>query len=208
MKFKALAASLAAAIGLSMIQAAPASAAEPDPGTANKIDSSLTDRFRTEPASDFWITFDTKADLGPAKKITDWTARGRFVYDALTAAAKNSLASVSTELDRAGVKYTSYPIANTVLVKGAPSNSPSTWPRRCRSPRSTRRRRSPWSSPWTRRARLTRLPAPPARRPLRQAPPPGVWTPSAPPRRGPWAAPVRASPCPTSTRACNSTTPP
>ncbi|GAA1406967.1 hypothetical protein GCM10009662_39780 [Catellatospora coxensis] len=118
MKFKALAASLAAAIGLSMIQAAPASAAEPDPGTANKIDSSLTDRFRTEPASDFWITFDTKADLGPAKKITDWTARGRFVYDALTAAAKNSLASVSTELDRAGVKYTSYPIANTVLVKG------------------------------------------------------------------------------------------
>ncbi|MEU7825857.1 S8 family serine peptidase [Catellatospora sp. NPDC049133] len=118
MKFKALAASLAAAMGLSMIQAAPAFAAVPDPGPTNKIDSSLTDRFRTEPASDFWITFDTAADLGPAKKITDWAARGRFVYDALTAAAKTSLASVSTELDRAGVKYTSYPIANAVLVKG------------------------------------------------------------------------------------------
>ena len=119
MRLKALAASLAVAVGLSMIQAPPASAAEPDPGpAAEKIASSLKDRFRTEPASDFWITFDTGADLGPAKKITDWTARGRFVYDALTAAAKNSLASISTELDRAGVKYTSYPIANTVLVKG------------------------------------------------------------------------------------------
>ncbi|MFI5490790.1 carboxypeptidase regulatory-like domain-containing protein [Micromonospora echinaurantiaca] len=119
MRFKALAASLAAAVGLSIIQPLPASAAEPDPGAAaNKIESSLKDRFRAQPASDFWITFDTKADLGPAKKIADWTARGQFVYDALSAAAKDSLASVSAELDRAGVKYTSYPIANTVLVKG------------------------------------------------------------------------------------------
>ncbi|MEV4542110.1 S8 family serine peptidase [Micromonospora echinaurantiaca] len=119
MRLKALAASLAAAVGLSIIQPLPASAAEPDPGAAaKKIESSLKDRFRTQPASDFWITFDTRADLGPAKKIADWTARGQFVYDALTAAAKDSLASVSTELDQAGVKYTSYPIANTVLVKG------------------------------------------------------------------------------------------
>ncbi|MGY0004025.1 S8 family serine peptidase [Micromonospora sp. I033] len=119
MRLQALAASLAAAVGLSMIQPIPASAAEPDPGAAaNKIASNLKDRFRTQPASDFWITFDTKADLGPAKKIADWTARGQFVYDALTAAAKDSVASVSAELDRAGVKYTSYPIANTVLVKG------------------------------------------------------------------------------------------
>ncbi|MFG1655362.1 hypothetical protein ACGFIY_02385 [Micromonospora chersina] len=119
MRLKALAASLAAAVGLSMIQPTPASAAEPDPGAAaNKIESSLKDRFRAQPASDFWITFDTKPDLGPAKKIADWTARGQFVYDALTAAAKGSLASVSADLDRAGVKYTSYPIANTVLVRG------------------------------------------------------------------------------------------
>ncbi|MEU5565020.1 S8 family serine peptidase [Micromonospora musae] len=119
MTFKALAASLAVAVGLSVIQAPPASAAEPDPGAAaNKIASNLKDRFRTQPASDFWITFDTEADLGPAKKITDWTARGQFVYDALTSAAKNSLASVSSELDRAGVKYTSYPLVNAVLVKG------------------------------------------------------------------------------------------
>ena len=119
MRLKALAASLAAAVGLCMLQPLPAFAAEPDPGTAaGKIAPTLQDRFRQQPSSDFWITFETGADLGPAKKIADWTARGRFVYDALTAAAKESLASVSTELDRAGVKYTSYPIANAVLVKG------------------------------------------------------------------------------------------
>ncbi|SNY38684.1 S8 family serine peptidase [Paractinoplanes atraurantiacus] len=119
MRFKALAATLAAAVGLSMLQQLPASAAEPEPGpAAGKIESTLKDRFRSQPSSDFWITFDTGADLGPAKKIADWTARGRFVYDALTAATKKSLASVSPELDKAGVKYTSYPIVNAVLVKG------------------------------------------------------------------------------------------
>ncbi|WP_436534386.1 S8 family serine peptidase [Actinoplanes sp. HUAS TT8] len=118
MRLKALAMTMAAAVGLSMLQQLPASAA-PDPGTpAGKIASDLTDRFRTQPSSDFWITFENKADLAPAKKIADWTARGRFVYDALTAAAKTSVASVSSDLDRAGVKYTSYPIANAVLVKG------------------------------------------------------------------------------------------
>ncbi|MGW3605746.1 S8 family serine peptidase [Micromonospora sp. NPDC005161] len=119
MRLKALAASLAVAVSLSMISPPPASAAEPDPGAAaSKIASDLKGRFRTEPVSDFWITFDTKADLGPAKKIADWTTRGQFVYDALKASAKVSAASVSAELDAAGVKYTSYPLVNAVLVKG------------------------------------------------------------------------------------------
>ncbi|MEU2166925.1 S8 family serine peptidase [Micromonospora chersina] len=119
MRLKALAASLAAAVGLSMIQPLPASAAEPDPGAAaDKIAPNLKDRFRTQPASDFWITFDAKADLAPAKKIANWTERGQFVYDALQAAAKSSAASVAAELDAAGVKYTSYPLVNAVLVTG------------------------------------------------------------------------------------------
>ncbi|GAB2933891.1 S8 family serine peptidase [Nonomuraea fastidiosa] len=119
MRLKALVAPLTLAVGLSMISPPPASAAEPDPGApAAKIASDLQGRFRTEPVSDFWITFDTNADLEPAKKITDWTARGQFVYDALKAAAKASVESVSAELDAAGVKYTSYPLVNAVLVKG------------------------------------------------------------------------------------------
>ncbi|BEL01920.1 hypothetical protein Q0Z83_001110 [Actinoplanes sichuanensis] len=116
MRLKAIAATLATLVGLSLLPTLPAYAADPD--AADKIAPSLTDRFRTQPSADFWITFETGADLAPATKIADWTARGRFVYDALTAAAKNSVASVAPELDRAGVKYTSYPIANAVLVKG------------------------------------------------------------------------------------------
>ncbi|PRX45844.1 carboxypeptidase family protein [Nonomuraea fuscirosea] len=119
MRLQALVTSLALAVGLCMISPPPASAAEPDPGApADKIASDLKGRFRTDPVSDFWITFDTKADLAPAKKLADWTARGQFVYDALAAAAKASAASVSAELDAAGVKYTSYPLVNAVLVKG------------------------------------------------------------------------------------------
>src|ERR1041384_6826855 len=105
MRLRALAAALVAALGTSMFQALPASAAEPDSG---KIEQTLKDRFRTQPSSDFWITFKTRADLGPATKIADWADRGRFVYDALTAKAKDSAASVAGDLDRAGVKYTSY----------------------------------------------------------------------------------------------------
>ncbi|MCO8276827.1 carboxypeptidase regulatory-like domain-containing protein [Actinoplanes sp. TRM 88003] len=119
MRWKTLAASLAVMLGTSMFQALPASAAEPEPGpAAGKIASPLKDRFRSQPSSDFWITFETGADLTPAKKIADWAARGQFVYDALTAATKKSVTSVASELDRAGVKYTSYPIANAVLVEG------------------------------------------------------------------------------------------
>ena len=62
MRFRALAATLAAAVGVSMLQSLPASAAEPDPGPAtSKIASNLKDRFRTQPSSDFWITFETGA---------------------------------------------------------------------------------------------------------------------------------------------------
>ncbi|BCJ50525.1 hypothetical protein Asp14428_20000 [Actinoplanes sp. NBRC 14428] len=118
MRFTVLAAALAAAVSLTVLPSLPAAAAEPEPGpAAGKIETTLKDRFRTQPATDFWIRFRTGADLKPAKKIADWTARGRFVHDALAAVAKDSVASVAPELDRAGVKYASYPIANAVLVR-------------------------------------------------------------------------------------------
>ena len=83
-----------------------------------KIASDLKDRFDEEPVADFWITFNVNADLAPAKEITDWDERGQFVYDALEKSAKASEAAVASELEAAGVKYTSYPLVNAVLVKG------------------------------------------------------------------------------------------
>lgn len=119
MRLTAILASLAVAVGLSMSASPAASAADPDPGAAaRKIQPDLKDRFKQDPTTDFWIRFDAKADLAPAKRIADWTERGQFVYDALTKTADASLAKVSADLDAAGVKYKSYPIANAVLVHG------------------------------------------------------------------------------------------
>jgi subtilisin family serine protease len=119
MRLTAIVASLAVAAGLAAATPPPASAAEPDPGVvADKIAPDLENRFHQDPVADFWITFDTNADLAPASKITDWTERGQFVYDALKKSAKESEAVVAHELDAAGVKYTSYPLVNAVLVKG------------------------------------------------------------------------------------------
>ncbi|MCL1871095.1 MAG: malectin domain-containing carbohydrate-binding protein [Promicromonosporaceae bacterium] len=121
MRLTAIVASLAVAAGLVAATPLPASAADPapDPGVAAaKIAPDLKDRFHQDPVNDFWITFGTNADLSPASKITDWTQRGQFVYDALKKSAKESEATVARQLDAAGVKYTSYPLVNAVLVKG------------------------------------------------------------------------------------------
>src|SRR5690242_11780814 len=100
MRLTAILLSLAVAAGLGISAAPPASAADPDPGAAaRKIEPDLKDRFEKNPTTDFWIRFDAKADLAPAKRIADWTERGQFVYDALTRTADASLAKVSADLD-------------------------------------------------------------------------------------------------------------
>src|SRR5687767_14575026 len=118
MRLTAIVTSLAVTAGLIMGAPLPA-AAEPDAGPPEeKISSDLKDRFHEDPVADFWITFSANADLAPAKEVTDWDERGQFVYDALKKSAKASEAAVAGELEAAGVKYTSYPLVNAVLVKG------------------------------------------------------------------------------------------
>ncbi|MBL0886921.1 S8 family serine peptidase [Myceligenerans sp. I2] len=123
MKLLTVVASLALIAGLGVGAPPPAAAAPPpDPGaapagSAEKIDPQLQESFRSDRTAEFWLTFDEQADLEPAKDIADWTERGQFVYDALTATAEASLATVAPQLDAADVDYESYPIANAVLVK-------------------------------------------------------------------------------------------
>lgn len=122
MKLTAVVASLALTAGLGT--SAPLPAAEPPPEPAvvseagDKIDPELRQSFRQQPTAEFWIRFEDRADLDPALDIADWTERGQFVYDALTQTAESSLAGVAPQLEAAGVEYTSYPIANAVLVEG------------------------------------------------------------------------------------------
>ncbi|GAB4086671.1 hypothetical protein GCM10028784_33010 [Myceligenerans cantabricum] len=125
MKLTAVVASLALTAGLSVSAPLSMPAAEPPPpepaaeptAPVDKIEPELRESLREDRTTEFWLRFEDRADLEPAEAITSWTERGQFVYDALTRTAETSLATVSAELDAAGVDYESFPIANAVLVE-------------------------------------------------------------------------------------------
>ncbi|MBO0609803.1 S8 family serine peptidase [Myceligenerans salitolerans] len=82
----------------------------------NKLTETLRSRLGTGRSGEFWIRFEQTADLERASTITDWGARGRYVYEELTASAKRSQADVVAELRSAGARYESYWINNSILV--------------------------------------------------------------------------------------------
>ncbi|MFI2490384.1 S8 family serine peptidase [Promicromonospora kroppenstedtii] len=84
---------------------------------ADKISRAAEKTFAARGTTDFWLRFDEKPDLAPADGITVWSERGRYVYDALTAAAEKSQAGTIAELEKAGAEYTSYWAANAILVE-------------------------------------------------------------------------------------------
>ncbi len=102
-----------AALGL---LAAPATA---QPSTSsNKIEASVASILDAKGSTDFYVEFSQQADLSAASGIADWTQRGQAVVDALQRTANASQADVRKQLDAAGVTYTPYWVANTILVKG------------------------------------------------------------------------------------------
>ncbi|HEY0638232.1 MAG TPA: S8 family serine peptidase [Pseudonocardiaceae bacterium] len=110
------AATVLAAVGL---LAAPATATPGAAAVPGKIEPAVTAALQAGGSTDFFVNFAERADLGPASKLTDWTARGQAVYDALRETADASQAAARRDLDAAGAAYTPYWIHNTILVKGA-----------------------------------------------------------------------------------------
>ncbi|WP_026366116.1 S8 family serine peptidase [Promicromonospora sukumoe] len=84
---------------------------------ADKISRAAEKTFAARGTTDFWLRFGEQPDLEPADGITVWSERGRYVYDALTAAAEKSQAGTIAELEKAGAEYTSYWAANAILVE-------------------------------------------------------------------------------------------
>ena len=104
-----------AALAVSALLTPPALAAQA--GT-DKIEGRLEAALDTKDSADFWVLFAEQADLAPATGITDWTARGQAVLDALRTTADRSQDAVRADLDARGVDYDPYFIANAVHVKG------------------------------------------------------------------------------------------
>jgi len=99
--------------------AVPAGAA-PLPGTAPaaSVDRQVLAELADRGSTDFFVYLREQADLSPAQAIPGKEAKGRFVYETLTATAEASQAGLRAALTGAGVEFTPFWIANVVLVHG------------------------------------------------------------------------------------------
>ena len=105
--------------------ARPFSVAQQDPPTdsdeppilSDKVDADLAVALDTKGSADFYIDFADHADLAAASSMADWADRGAAVVKTLQATADASQAEVRKQLDAEQVSYTSFWIANTILVR-------------------------------------------------------------------------------------------
>ncbi|MEX2227995.1 MAG: S8 family serine peptidase, partial [Dehalococcoidia bacterium] len=89
--------------------------AETDP--SSKIDASVLEAATLGP-TDFIVYLQARADLSGAASLATKTAKGKFVYDALTSTARTSQAGLLAQLASAGVTHRSFWIANSVVARG------------------------------------------------------------------------------------------
>ncbi|MFO7696067.1 MAG: carboxypeptidase regulatory-like domain-containing protein, partial [Anaerolineae bacterium] len=95
-------------------QAGAAQTQEP----SSKIEGALLDALAESGSADFFVVMAEKADLSAASKITDWSARGHYVYDALREVAARTQAPVIKYAEERGLAYRSFLTVNSVYFKG------------------------------------------------------------------------------------------
>ncbi len=104
---------VAVVLGAGLLMA-PHAQAEPPPA-ARKIDGSLQRGLAAAGTADFLVSFGARSNVAPSGS---WAVRGRQVYDALESTARKSQRDVRKELDKAGVKYRAFSVANVIYVFG------------------------------------------------------------------------------------------
>ena len=95
-------------------------AAEPDPegSAADKVEPLVLQQLEGSDRADFFIELVDRADLAPAASLGSKEGRGRFVLAALQETAARSQRELRDLLDRRGVRYQSFYITNSILVRG------------------------------------------------------------------------------------------
>jgi hypothetical protein len=90
----------------------------PWPGSS-KIDPRILSKMSDSPegTADFIIVMKEQADLRPAYGISDWNARGEYVYQMLLATAERSQAGIRAELAQDGIVYRPFIATNGLLVR-------------------------------------------------------------------------------------------
>ncbi|MEC9359945.1 MAG: S8 family serine peptidase [Pseudomonadota bacterium] len=85
----------------------------------NKVDGELLELANANPSTEFMVELEARADLAPAKALSARTDRGAAVVSALKTTAQHSQRELLAELDRRGLDYRTYWIANAVHLKGS-----------------------------------------------------------------------------------------
>jgi subtilisin family serine protease len=83
-----------------------------------KTEPALVAALAGEGEVEFLVVLGERADLSQAAALGDKTARGRFVYETLTATAERSQAPLRALLDAQGATFRPYWIANMIWVRG------------------------------------------------------------------------------------------
>ncbi|MBN1581322.1 MAG: S8 family serine peptidase, partial [Anaerolineae bacterium] len=84
----------------------------------SKIEPLLLKELVLADRADFFIWMAEQADLSPAVRLLTKEEKGRFVYDTLRETAERTQEPLRRELDRQGLAYRPFFIANKVLVLG------------------------------------------------------------------------------------------
>jgi subtilisin family serine protease len=80
------------------------------------VEQRLLDQFARKDEATYWVVLREQADLSRARYITDWNARGRYVYDQLRQTADRSQAGIRSRLSSLRLDYRPFWIVNAVRV--------------------------------------------------------------------------------------------
>ncbi|RRR70670.1 MAG: hypothetical protein EI684_13005, partial [Candidatus Viridilinea halotolerans] len=89
-----------------------------------RVDPAISQAQASDPSghATFLVILADQADLHAAYTITDWDARGAYVYETLRDHAARSQAPLRTLLDARGLDYTPFWIVNALAVRGNASD--------------------------------------------------------------------------------------
>jgi subtilisin family serine protease len=94
----------------------PTGAAPPDP--LQKVEPAVRAEVEARGRATFWVVLRDRADLEDAEGISDWAARGRHVYERLTAHAAETQSGIRSLLRKRNVPHETFWIVNAVRVTG------------------------------------------------------------------------------------------
>lgn len=99
----------------------PTAVGETTPLWAEKVDPWVWQTAvipATPTETEFLVYLSTQADLGYAATLSDKVAKGRYVYEQLTAVARQTQPAVIAQLNALGADYKPFWIANMIWVRG------------------------------------------------------------------------------------------